>query len=59
MKVVKNEKDGTVTVTIPRTDEVYEPADGGLYTAETLSKEDFEAALHPPKKAKAAAVAEG
>ena len=58
MKVVKNE-DGTVTVSIPRTDEVYDAAAGVLTSAETLSKEDFEAAIHPPKAPKKSAADAG
>ena len=57
MKVVHND-DGTVTVTIPKTDEVYEPATGDLHVAETLSAEDFAEAVRPPKR-KNAAPAEG
>lgn len=43
MKVVNN-ADGTVTVSIPKSDELYDPERGGLHVAETLSKDDFEAA---------------
>lgn len=48
MKVTHNE-DGTVTVRIPKSPEVYEATDGGLYIEETLDKEDFKDALKAKK----------
>lgn len=49
MRVIKND-DGTVTVTIPKTDEQYDPASGGLIMSETLTAEDYATALkaEPP-----------
>jgi hypothetical protein len=42
MKFTKND-DGTVTVLIPKSDEVYDPETGALFVAETLTAEDFKA----------------
>ncbi len=50
MDVTKN-KDGTVTVRIPKADEEYDPATGGLFVSETLSAGDFAKALPKAKPA--------
>jgi len=52
MQITRNE-DGTVTVRIAKSDEEYDPADGGLYVSETLSKADYEKAVSAASKAKA------
>lgn len=49
MKVTRND-DGTVTVSLPKTDEVYDPESGALLITETLSDDDFAAAIKKPKK---------
>jgi hypothetical protein len=49
MKVTRNE-DGTVTVSIPKADEVYDPVDGQLYIEETMGAEDFKSAVAKHKK---------
>lgn len=54
MKVTRND-DGTVTVRIPKADEVYDQSTGELYIEETLPSKEFTAALPkaaPPKKPK-------
>jgi hypothetical protein len=48
VKVTRNE-DGTVTVLVKQAPEVYDPAEGALYVPETMSADEFKAAIAKPK----------